>query len=204
MKHLAIALALLIPWPVATVKAPAVNTYFVSQAFVGNEAAAGLCFVSKGGVDVRVFGGECPDEKTYTAIEADLLRAVGGHRNYFKGLHVIYTNHYVFTFDVETRQLAGVNGVTHYGEHRVTKKMVQTIVITTNDAADCTPERTIRHELAHVIFMRAGLGDGDFLDHAPDSTLCDSSDNSTLEQIIMVPGRTLPDGPIRKQISKVR
>ncbi len=204
MKHLAIAFVLLIPWPAAAVKAPSVRTYFVSQAFIGNEAAADPCFVSKGGVDVRVFNGECPDEKSYNAIEADLLRAVGGRRSYFKGLHVIYTSHDVFAFERSTGHFSSVNGVTHYGRHPVTQKVVQLVVVSVNDTSDCTPTRTLRHELGHVIFMKAGLGNGDFLDHAPDSTLCDSSDNSTLEQIIMVPGRTLPDGPIRQKIKAVK
>lgn len=204
MKHLVIALALLVPWPVTTVKAPQVRTYIVSQLFIDKEAAADLCFVSKGGVNVRVFDDKCPDENTYTAAEADLLRAVGARRSYFKGLDLIYTKHDVFTLDLSTRQFVNVNGVAHYGEHKVTKRLVQLVIVSTNDSRDCTAEDTLRHELGHVIFLKANLGNGGFLDHAPDSTPCDFSDNSALEQIIMIPGKTLPDGPIRQKIKAVK
>ncbi len=178
------------------------RTFVMSQDFIRNEDHAKLCFVSKGGVEVRAYDNACPVEKTYQAEESGILKRLGARRNLLRGYTVIFTRHMIFSFDVSTREFMIVNGVTHTGQLRDGTK-VALILVGTHKTTDCTPRITLRHELGHAIFIRAAY-DSSFLDHAPDSTPCDFSDNHLLEQVVMILGKELPRGPIRDQVKAAK
>lgn len=180
--------------------------FVISQDFIRNEDLSKLCFVSKGGANVRAYDSPCPIEKVYNAEEQGLLKRLGARKKLLRGWDVIFTRHMIFVFDPRTGQFVLVNGVTHHGELAdEAKTQVRLVMVSNRDDAACQPRITLRHELAHAIFLVAGM-DSSFLDHAPDATPCDFSDNTVLEQIVYNQGavRELPPGPLRDRLKAAK
>ncbi len=159
-----------------------------------------LCFVSAGGIKVRVFEGACPKKEEFEKNTAGLLSRLGAKRDLFKGFTTVYTKHALMGLLGGSRYI-WADGTSNFGKS-TSGAAVRFIVLTSHESKNCDVSSTQIHELGHMAFVKIGLSSA-WLDE-DDDTPCTYDDAHPLRKVVMTPGEEAPQWDDPQKVRSVQ